>query len=189
MSEELFPVLETKRLILRQIKKEDARNIFFYLSDPEVMKHYGLLPFERVEDAQNEIEWYQSIQDNQTGRRWGITLKNEDTVIGSCGYFNHKLQHRRAEIGYELSREYWGKGIASEAVQAVLNYGFEQMKLHRVEALIEPPNKASLKLVERLGFKREGLLRDYEWAGDSFDDLYMYALLETDCQTKEKSSN
>lgn len=122
------------------------------------MKYYGFLPFDRMEE-------------DQTGRRWEITLKTEDTVIGSCGYFNYKLQHRRAEIGYELSREYWAKGIASEAVQAILNYGFEQVRLHRIEALIDPPNKTSLKLVERLGFKKEGLLIDYEWAGDIFYDL------------------
>ncbi|WP_195892096.1 GNAT family N-acetyltransferase [Bacillus niameyensis] len=175
-----FPVLETKRLVLRKITNEDAKSVLDYLSDEEVMKYYGLEPFKSINDALEEISWYQSIQDNKTGIRWGITLKEKGIVIGSCGFHNHVSRHLRTEIGFELSREHWGKGIAAEAVEAIITYGYEHLNFQRIEALIEPPNLSSQNLVEKLGFIREGLLRSYELTGGEFDDLYMYSLLKQD---------
>ncbi|QCR31262.1 GNAT family N-acetyltransferase [Lysinibacillus sp. SGAir0095] len=175
-----YPVLETERLILREITENDANSIFEYLSDPEVMKYYGLQPFEAVKDALDEISWYQSIFNEQTGIRWGITLKHEDKVIGSCGFLNTVSNHYRTDIGFELSKEYWGQGIASEAMNEIIQYAFEQTDIQRIQALIEPPNIASQKMVERAGFLREGLLRKYEYTCGKFDDLYMYGLLKED---------
>jgi [ribosomal protein S5]-alanine N-acetyltransferase len=179
-----FPVIETSRLVLRQVTNEDANDILRYLSDEEVMKYYGLEPFKSINDVLEEISWYQSIQHNKTGMRWGITLKEQGLVIGSCGFHNGVSQHFRTEIGFELSREHWGKGIAHEAVEAIISYGYENMNVQRIEALIEPPNLASQKLVEKLGFVREGLLRSYEFTGGKFDDLYMYSLLKQDFDRK-----
>ncbi|MBD8071574.1 GNAT family N-acetyltransferase [Bacillus sp. PS06] len=173
-----FPVIETNRLVLRRVTNEDAKDVLKYLSDEDVMKYYGLDPFQSIDDALEEISWYQSIQDNSTGIRWGITLKDQDRVIGSCGFHNSVSQHYRTEIGFELSKDQWGKGIALEAVGAIINYGFEQMNFQRIEALIEPPNLPSQKLVENLGFEREGLLRSYEFTRGKFDDLYMYSILK-----------
>ncbi|MBT2757649.1 GNAT family N-acetyltransferase [Mesobacillus foraminis] len=177
---EPFPRLETKRLVLREVTTEDSNSLLKYLSDEEVMKYYGLDPFQSINDALDEISWYQSIQKNKTGIRWGITLKDQGAVIGSCGFHNSVSQHFRTEIGFELSKEHWGKGIAFEAVQAIISYGFEQLDLQRIEALIEPPNSSSQRLVEKLGFIREGLLRNYEFTCGKFDDLYMYSLLKQD---------
>ncbi|MFS0638907.1 GNAT family protein [Mesobacillus foraminis] len=177
---EPFPRLETKRLVLREVTTEDSNSLLKYLSDEEVMKYYGLNPFESINDALDEISWYQSIQKNKTGIRWGITLKDQGAVIGSCGFHNSVLQHFRTEIGFELSKDHWGKGIAFEAVQAIISYGFEHLELQRIEALIEPPNSSSQRLVEKLGFIREGLLRNYEFTCGKFDDLYMYSLLKQD---------
>ncbi|MBS4207093.1 GNAT family protein [Bacillus sp. FJAT-50079] len=173
-----FPILETNRLILRQVTKDDASSLLKYLSDKDVMRYVGLEPFKSIDDALDEISWYKSIYEKKTGIRWGITLKDQGEVIGSCGFLNMVSQHHRSEIGIELSREYWGNGVASEAFAAVINYGFEQMNLQRIEALIEPPNIPSQKLAERQGFTREGLLRSYEFTCGKFDDLYMYSLLK-----------
>jgi [ribosomal protein S5]-alanine N-acetyltransferase len=148
-----FPIIKTKRLILREIVAEDAGNILKYLSDKEVMKHYGLEPFTTVEDASNEIAWYKSILNEKSGIRWGITLEEQDDIIGSCGFLNRVHNHYRAEIGYELSKDYWGNGIA---------------------------NAASQKLIKKNGFIKEGLLRSYEFTCGKFDDLYMYSLLKQD---------
>jgi ribosomal-protein-alanine N-acetyltransferase len=148
-----FPIIKTKRLILREIVAEDAGNILKYLSDKEVMKHYGLEPFTTVEDALNEIAWYKSTLNEKSGIRWGITLKEQDDIIGSCGFLNRVHNHCRAEIGYELSKDYWGNGIA---------------------------NAASQKLIKKNGFIKEGLLRSYEFTCGKFDDLYMYSLLKQD---------
>ncbi|MBS4176505.1 GNAT family N-acetyltransferase [Lederbergia citrea] len=181
-----FPVLETSRLVLRNIVKGDAHSILRYLSDKEVMKYYGLEPYKTINDALDEISWYQSILNEKTGIRWGITIKGEDEVIGSCGFLKMIPQHYRTEIGYELNKSYWGQGIASEAMEAVIRYGFEHLKLQRIEALIEPPNIPSYKLAEKQGFIREGLLRNYEFTRGKFDDLYMYSLLKQDFEKLEK---
>lgn len=175
-----FPTLKTDRLILRQVTKDDAGSLLKYLSDKDVMKFVGLEPFESIDDALDEISWYQSISEKRTGIRWGITLKGQGEVIGSCGFLNLVSQHYRSEIGVELSREHWGKGIASEAFEAVIRYGFKQMNLQRIEALIEPPNTPSQRLVEKQGFIREGLLRSYEFTCGKLDDLYMYSILKQD---------
>jgi len=175
-----FPVLETERLRLRKITEQDAPNLMEYLSDEEVMKHYGLEPFESIEDALSEIRWYESLLSDQSGIRWGISLKHDDRIIGSIGFHRYVPQHHRVEIGFEISKDYWGKGIANEALNEVLAYGFENFPIQRIEALIEPENLASQKLVERHGFVREGLLRKYEYTRGKYDDLYMYSLLRDD---------
>ena len=178
--EKEFPIIETSRLILREVKKEDAFDMFTYLSDIDVVKPMGLEPFQTVKDAWDEINWYTSIYEEGTGIRWGITLKDSGKVIGSCGFLNMLTKHSRAEIGYELSKDYWGKGIASEALEAVVKYGYHHYQLERIEALIEPANLSSQKLVEKQGFKREGLLRHYEFTCGKFDDLYMYSIIKED---------
>ena len=182
MDSDTFPVLETKRLILRKITDDDASSILTYLSDEEVMRYYGLAPFSSIQDALDEISWYQTIEENKTGIRWGITLKESGLVIGSCGFHNTVAPHFRTEIGFELSSEYWRKGIAAEAIEAIVDYVFGQMNFQRIEALIEPPNLSSQQVVEKLGFIREGLLRNYEFTNGKFDDLYMYSLLREDFQ-------
>ena len=173
-------IIETSRLLLREATTEDAPDMFRYLSDKDVVKHMGLDPFQTVEDALDEIRWYQSIHEDGSGIRWGITLKNSGKIIGSCGFLNRSTKNYRAEVGFELSKEYWGKGIASEALEAVIKFGFDHYSFERIEALIEPANVPSQKLVEKQGFKREGLLRHYEFTCGKFDDLYMYSLLKDD---------
>ena len=175
-----FPIIETERLMLRQVTPADAADMFDYLSDQDVVKPMGLDPFETAKDVWDEIKWYTSIYEEGSGIRWGITLKNSSKVIGSCGFLNRIPKHYRAEVGYEISKDYWGKGIASEALEAVVKYGYHHLQLERIEALIEPANVASQKLVEKQGFLKEGLLRHYEFARGKFDDLYMYSIIKAD---------
>lgn len=179
-----FPLIETERLVLRKVTEDDADSLLAYLSDEAVTHHMGLTPFVSKEDALDEIGWYNSIFEKATGIRWGITVKAEDPVIGSCGFLNLSKKHHRAEIGFELSKEHWGKGIASEALQAVVAYGFTQLDLNRIEALVEPTNVPSQNLLERNSFVREGLLRNYEFTCGKFDDLYMYSLLKREFDDK-----
>ncbi|KZE69240.1 alanine acetyltransferase [Fictibacillus phosphorivorans] len=178
--QEKFPIIETERLILREVTLKDAEDMLTYLSDPDVVKHMGLEPYQTVEDVQSEIQWYQSIVKEGSGVRWGITLRNSGKVIGSCGFLNRAPKHFRAEVGFELSKQYWGKGIASEALEAVVKFGFKHMELERIEALIEPGNTSSQMLVEKTGFVREGLLRHYEYTCGKFDDLLIYSILKGD---------
>lgn len=172
-----FPMLETERLVLREVKTTDVDDMLVYLSQPDVVRHMGLEPFQSEEDVLDEIRWYQSIHEDGTGMRWVLTLKQSGKVIGSCGFLNRNPDHKRAEIGFEMSKDYWGKGLASEALKTVVAFGYQYLHLERIEALIEPENIASQKVVERQGFMREGLLRHYEYTCGKFDDLYIYSLL------------
>lgn len=180
ISEVAFPVLETSRLVLRRVTAVDAVDMLGYLSNAVVTGPMGMEPFTAAEEVVDEIAWYERIFDQSSGIRWGITLKGPDRVIGSCGFLNRKTEHHRAEIGYELHPEYWRRGIMKEALKAITTFGYQNLDLERIEALIEPSNSASQRLVERCGFVREGLLRHYEKGAGKFDDLLMYSLLKSD---------
>lgn len=175
-----FPTLKTDRLVLREVLPEDATSVLAYLSDEHVVKQMGLAAFQSEADALEEIDWYASIRREGSGIRFGIALQEDDVIIGSCGFLNQAERHQRAELGFELSPAYQGQGIAKEASLAVIEYGFTELSLNRIEALVLPANTASQRLLERLGFQREGLLRQYEKTRGQFDDLYMYSILRSD---------
>ncbi|WP_214769579.1 GNAT family protein [Exiguobacterium sp. s39] len=175
-----FPTLKTDRLFLREVLPEDATSVLAYLSDEHVVKQMGLAAFQSEADALEEIDWYASIRRESSGIRFGIALQEDDVIIGSCGFLNQAERHQRAELGFELSPAYHGQGIAKEAAFAVIEYGFTELSLNRIEALVLPENTASQRLLERLGFQREGLLRQYEKTRSQFDDLYMYSILRSD---------
>jgi ribosomal-protein-alanine N-acetyltransferase len=177
MTDQSFPVLQTARLVLRQARLEDARPFLQIAQDDAVMRYYGVEPFKSEEQALDAIAWQQRIWAEGTGIRWVITEPGHDAFIGDVGYFKFERQHRRAEVGYLLAQEYWRRGLMTEAMTAVLDYGFVSMGLNRVEALVDPRNAASVGLLHRLGFVQEGLLRDYEFERGAFIDLYMVSLL------------
>ncbi|PTA83563.1 N-acetyltransferase [Bacillus sp. Nf3] len=173
-----FPTIHTERLILKQATIEDAEDMHIYLSNETVCRYMGIDAHESIEDTKGEIKWYDNIFKEQTGIRWGISLKDNPAIIGSCGFLNLEKQHCRTEIGYELHHDHWRKGIMSEAIAAVLRYGFQEMNLNRIEAIIDPENTSSIKLVEMLYFVKEGLLREYESGQKGFDNVFMYSILK-----------
>ena len=177
MTDQPFPVLKTPRLVLRQARPEDMQRLFHVAQDEDVMRHFGTEPFESEQQALDAIAWQQRIWAEGTGIRWVITEPDHDAFIGDVGYFKYERQHRRAEVGYLLAKAYWRRGLMTEAMTAVLDYGFASMDLNRVEALVDPRNAASVGLVHKLGFAQEGLLRDYEFERGAFIDLYMVSLL------------
>jgi len=177
MTDQSFPVLETPRLVLRQARPGDVQRLFQVAQDEDVMCYFGTEPFESEQQALDAIDWQQRIWAEGTGVRWVITEPDHDAFIGDVGYFKFERQHRRAEVGYLLEKAYWRRGLMTEAMTAVLDYGFVSMGLNRVEALVDPRNAASVGLLRKLGFVQEGLLRDYEFERGAFIDLYMVSLL------------
>ncbi|WP_342488132.1 GNAT family protein [Bacillus sp. FSL M8-0266] len=173
-----FPTIHTERLILKQATIEDAEDMHIYLSNETVCRYMGIDAHETIEDTKGEIKWYDNIFKEQTGIRWGISLKENPAIIGSCGFLNLEKQHCRTEIGYELHHDHWRKGIMKETIAAVLRYGFQEMNLNQIEALIDPDNLTSVKLLEQFNFVREGLLREYEYGKGKFDDVLIYGLLK-----------
>ncbi len=173
-----FPQLETERLILRRLTMADLEFVFQHFSDPMVNRY--LLdnePLARRDEAREIIEFYLDPA-GKTHNRWGIVLKSEDALIGTCGFHRWEKRYRRAEIGYDLGHAYWGRGIMSEALREILAHGFEKMELNRVEAIVYPENTPSVRLLERLGFQKEGLLRDYLYSLGEFYDHSIFSLLK-----------
>lgn len=172
-----FPTLETERLLLRRIVPEDARALFAFRSDPEVQRYNGG-PLAHAEQAAELVALFEAGFQARTRLEWGIVLKGaDDRLIGDAGYAHWSQRHRRAEIGYGLARIHWRQGIAAEAVAAILRFGFEGMDLHRIHACPLVENMASVRLLEKLGFRREGIRRDEIWADGAFHDEALYALL------------
>jgi [ribosomal protein S5]-alanine N-acetyltransferase len=175
-----FPLIETARLSLRQIVAADAEDIYRIFSDREAMRYWSCRPYQCVEQAHKLIESMTQAMHCGIGLHWGITIRGENRVIGKCGYNELRKAHRRGDISYIIAREYWGKGVVSEALGAVLRYGFSQINLHSIEAGVTPGNDSSTRLLERLGFRLEGHLRESFWAEDRFVDSLIFSLLRRD---------
>ncbi|WNB90812.1 GNAT family protein [Bacillus sp. NEB1478] len=175
---ERFPVINTDRLTLRPVQKTDAAEIFSTFSDAEALMYYGMEPLKNEEEAFSLIEAFDKGYTSGSAIRWGITLKDEDKLIGTCGFHNWSKTDRRTELGYELNRKYWSQGYMIESLQAILHFGFNSMAFNRVAAVIRPENASSRDLVNRLGFTEEALLKEYQKAGNDFYDMYVYSLLK-----------
>jgi ribosomal-protein-alanine N-acetyltransferase len=175
-----FPIIRTARLMLRKPSERDAQKLLQVSQDKVVMQYSGMEVYKTEQDALEEINWFNGIFDDSRGIRWIICEKNTDEYIGDVGFHNHSQTHSRAEVGYKLSRLFWRKGIMTEALSKVLEYGFGEMQLNRIEALVDPRNTASRKLLEKQQFKTEGVLRQYEYKGREYVDLAMLSLLKED---------
>ena len=172
-----FPILETPRLVLREPRRGDAQPLLTAWSDAESVRYFGTGPLATKSQALEELRGFRNQTMSGEGIRWILTERDRDEYIGDVGFFDFAPEHSRAEIGFLLARPHWGRGYMSEALDAVLEYGFTVARLHRVEALVDPRNSACLQLLERKGFQREGLLRDYEFEHDTFIDLAILSLL------------
>lgn len=173
-----FPLLETTRLSLCEIVPEDVTDLFRYRSDPEVMKYIGRPLAIEIADAAKLIEVLRTNAAENNAITWAITLKGENVLRGTIGYWRIVKEHHRAEIGYLLDPALQGKGIMQEAVEEVLRYGFEEMGLHSVEAVINPDNLASARLLERNAFVKEAHFREDFYFNGNFQDTCVYSLLE-----------
>ncbi len=177
------PRLETKRLVLREMRPEDAKSIFSIFGDEEVMRYRDVLGFTQLEEAQQFIEQMHSSCELGEETHWGITFKGEDHMVGICGYSWH-LGRQFGAIGYDLARLYWKQGIMTEAIQELLRFGFEVRNLHRVEARVRLGNDASMRLLQRLGFQEEGILREALFLNNHFFDIKIFSLLKSEYQIR-----
>jgi len=175
-----FPKLETERFILRKGVVDDSKDLFELYSNENVVKYLPLKLFDSIEDAIGEINWYEKIFKEQIGLRWVIEETMTQKVIGTCGYLNYEKEHNRIEIGYDLKPEYWGKGIMQEALSKIIHFAFTSMKINKIEAKIEPENKSSIKLLEKLGFYKEGVLRQHEFEKGKYVDLAIFSILKSE---------
>ncbi|MEK4511106.1 GNAT family N-acetyltransferase [Paenibacillus sp. FSL K6-2524] len=175
-----FPRLETERFTLRKEEEQDRYDIFELYSNERVVKHMPFTPFISVEDAVDEMNWYHKIFKEQSGLRWMIEDKESTKVIGTCGFLNYEKIHNRIEIGYDLSPDFWGKGIMTEVANCIIDFGFLRMKVNKIEAKVEPENEASIRLIYKLGFHKEGVLRQHEFEKGKYIDLAVFSKLKSE---------
>lgn len=173
-----LPEQTTARLRLRAPTLADAEFLFAMYRDPQVMRYSGRAPHAHVEEIHEKLT--RDIEAMQRGEsvRWAMTPLGEPQVIGTLGLFHWSQGDRRAEIGYLLAPSHWGLALMKEALPLVVRFGFEVMGLHRIDAQVDPENIASLRLLEGLGFKHEGVLRESTFSYGRFSDTAMLGLLE-----------
>ena len=172
-----FPLISTNRLLLRKISKDDADEIFKLRSSKNIMQYIDRPLAKNIEDAMSLIELIMTALKNNDAVTWAITVKDHPQLIGTIGFWRIQKEHYRAEIGYLLSDAFQRQGIMQEAVTAVINYGFNVMQLHSVEANVNPGNTASIKLLEKNKFVREAHFKENYYYNGKFLDSFVYSLL------------
>jgi [ribosomal protein S5]-alanine N-acetyltransferase len=175
-----FPEFESDRLLFRKILLSDAKDILLIRSDDDVMRFMDVDRFESISDAEKLINSIEEAYKKQEGITWAIIEKQSNSFIGYFGFWRMIPEHCRAEIGYALKREYWGKGYMYETINRMVRFGFENIKLHSIEANVNPANENSKKVLERVGFKKEAYFRENYLFDGKFLDSVIYSLLEKD---------
>jgi ribosomal-protein-alanine N-acetyltransferase len=172
--------LQTTRFRLGPLCDEDVDLILAHFGDPRVTRYLDIPPLAGRTDARTVIAWAKALRVAGTGVRWAIR-DGEGGFVGTCGFHLMTFDRgRRAEIGYDLQPTHWGRGVMDEVMPAALGFGFGVLGLRRIEAMVTPGNEHSCAVLERHGFTREALLRDYGHWKDRFWDQILYARLATD---------
>lgn len=173
-----LPILETERLILRKVTLEDVEEIHLYGSDEDVSKYVTWNTHKTISDTLEFVEFILNKYKNKQVAPWGIEYKETGKLIGTIDFVWWQPNHQTAEIGYVLSKEYWGKGLMSEAVSEILRFGFKEMDLVRIQARCFLENIGSSRVMEKAGMQFEGILRKGMFVKGEHQDLKMYSILK-----------
>jgi ribosomal-protein-alanine N-acetyltransferase len=176
----VFPLIESERLLLRQVIPEDAGDFFACQSDPEVFKYAGRCEETSLESARDRLNILFKRHQEQTMLSWAIVLKENQRFMGRFQMEEWSDENHRATVGYLLGKPYWGNGYATEALRAVIAYLFEQTTVNRIDTFAWSENKASTRVMEKAGMRFEGLARQKRFAKGAFRDLKYYAILRED---------
>ena len=171
-----FPYLQTKRLELVEIVQSHLTDYYEIFKNENTAKYYNIIPFKKEEEAQKYIDWFQSRFKDKLGIRWGLRLKDNTHIIGTAG-FNNFQRHHRANLGFDLHFDFWNKGYITEALSEILKFGFETLEINRIEAEVMQGNTASERVLAKLGFANEGVLRDWMYWNDKHYNMTMFSLL------------
>lgn len=176
----LITELQTERLVLRKMKASDAASMFTIWSDPEVTKFMNINSFTDESQAVDMIEMLDKLSRENRAIRYSIIELESNEIIGSCGYNSFDFKNAKAEIGYDISKAFWGKGYAPEAILSLMDYAFSTLEFNRIEAKVELENINSIKVLQKLNFTFEGTMRMCEKSNEKFIDLSIYSKLITD---------
>ncbi|MGG2065534.1 GNAT family N-acetyltransferase [Bacillus sp. S14(2024)] len=184
---EEFPVLESQNLILKKIEDAHLQDVYVIYSNDKVFKYCGIIPKHNVKTVSKMIQHFERDYNKQSRIKWGIFQKNEtDTLVGIIEAMDFNRKVNMVTIGYFLAEEYWGKGIASEAVHAIVKFLFEDVHINRIQAEVIPENDLSKKVLLKNGFTKEGLLRQATlWSGKGIVDLEIYSILKEEYKRRQ----
>ena len=183
---EYLPTINSTRVSLRWITEQDVDSLYAVFSDPEVMRYWSSGPLKDREAARELLSEMHDGFQRRLLFQWGIARRTDDTIIGTSTLFHLANNNYRAEIGYALGREHWGRGYMQEALRALLNYAFGELNLERLEADVDPRNTASIRTLERLGFQQEGYLRERWKVNGELQDALFYGLLRREWETESE---
>ena len=169
-----FPIIKTERLLLRQFIASDLENVYKGLSDPEIIKYYGV-NYKTLEDTKAQMQFFVDLEKEGTGIWWAVCSLDNKTFYGAGGLNSLNKVHKKAEIGFWLLTEFWGQDIMTEVMPIICNYGFDNLELHRIEGLVETDNLNCKNAMKKLDFKLEGTMKDCEVKNGKFISLEIYA--------------
>ena len=175
----MFPFIKTNRLLLRQFVDSDLENVFKGLSHPDVIRYYGV-SYSTLEATKAQMEFFADLEKNETGIWWAVCSLDNKTFYGAAGLNGLSKQHKKAEIGFWLLPEFWGRGIITEVIPLICHFGFDKLLLHRIESLVETENKNCKSVMSKLGFQHEGTMKNCEVKNGEFISLDIYAKLSTE---------
>jgi len=178
---EKFPVIRTPHLELVQITEAHANDLFKLFGDSQVVRFYNLLPLECENDSYRLIDHFRKRFESKAAIRWGIRQNECSEIIGTVGFNNFTRKHR-ANIGYDLQQDYWNQGIITEALHAIISFGFHALDINRIEAEVMEGNEGSIQVLSKIGFTKEGTLRQWMYWNDRHYDMLMFSLLRSDAQ-------
>jgi ribosomal-protein-alanine N-acetyltransferase len=179
-----LPVLETDRLILRPLRRQDAKDIFSYASDPDVARFVLWDPHKTLSETKAYLRYMRSLSRRGLPSSWAVTLRDSGKVIGTMGFMWFSEANSAAEVGYSLSKAFWNQGYATEALRAVIRSVFASLSVNRLEAQHDLRNPASGRVMEKSGMKKEGILRQRIRNKGEFIDVVLYAVLRSDLENQ-----
>ncbi len=175
-----MPNIDTPRLLLRRMTAKDAQDVFEYSRDPDVARHVLWEAQRHVSEAKDYIRYMNRRYRDDLPSSWGVIDKASGRLVGTIGYMDHSADNASVEVGYSLARWMWGKGLATEALRAVIDYTFETMDVNRIEAQHELDNPASGRVMEKCGMTKEGVLRQRLYNKGRYVDVALYSILRGD---------
>lgn len=181
-----LPVLPAERLVLRPTRPDDAEDLFALFSNEDVSRYWSERAWTDPRRATEYLEQIDRWFRERDGFQWAVALKEDDRLVGTCTLFQLYWRHQRAEIGYALQRRLWGRGLMTEALTALFDFAFGKLGLHRLEADVEPRNEKSLAILDRMGFRREGLLRERFRVEDEVQDSLILGLLKPEWEARRR---
>jgi [ribosomal protein S5]-alanine N-acetyltransferase len=174
-----FPILKSDRFLLRQFVDSDLEYVFKGLSHPDIIKYYGV-SYDTLDATKEQMKFFADLEKNNTGIWWAVCSPDNKIFYGAGGLNSLSKEHKKAEIGFWLLPDFWCKGIMTEAIPLICNYGFDNLGLHRVEGFVETENINCKKAMSKLHFNHEGTMKDCEMKNAKYISLDIYAKFKSD---------